>query len=156
MAEIAFALAASSANYPGYTDPLTLKEAMDSPNANMWREAINTQVKSVEDMGIFKIVDELPDNCKAVDSKLTFQIKHHNDNSIERYKVCLVAKGYDPLPGIDFDKTFSPVVKLTSVHILCTLATLLNLHFHQFNVNTAFLNGTLEEEIYMHMSKGIG
>jgi hypothetical protein len=129
---------------------------MDSPDANMWREAIDTEVKSLEDMRTFEVMHKLPDNHKAVNSKLTFWVKHHNDNSIKHYKAHLVAKGYDQLPGIDFDKIFAPVVKLTSVHILCALTTLLHLHFHHLNVDTAFLNGTLKEEIYMCMPKGIG
>ena len=156
MAEIAFALAASSATSPGYTDPLTLKEALDSPDANMWRKAIESELKSLEDMGTFEVVDELPDNRKAVSSKLVFRVKRYNDFSIERFKARLVAKGCDQIPGIDFEETFAPVVKLTSVCILCALATLLDLHFHHLDVDTAFLNGTLEEEIYMRMPKGIG
>ena len=55
-----------------------------------------------------------------------------------------------------FDETFAPVVKLTSICILCTLASLLKPHFHDLDVDTAFLNGVLQEEIYMHLPQGIG
>ena len=57
---------------------------------------------------------------------------------------------------MDFDETFTPVVKLTSVHILCALALLLKLHFHHIDVDTAFLNGILQKEIYMCLPEGIG
>jgi len=57
---------------------------------------------------------------------------------------------------MDFDETFAPVVKLTSIQILCALASLLKLHFHHLDVDTASLNGILQEEIYMHLPQGIG
>ena len=57
---------------------------------------------------------------------------------------------------MDFDETFTPVVKLTSIQILCALALLLKLHFHYLDVDTAFLNGILQEEIYMRLPQGIG
>ena len=57
---------------------------------------------------------------------------------------------------MDFDETFAPVVKLTSVRILCALTSLLKLHFHHLDADTAFFNGILQEEIYMHLPQGIG
>ena len=57
---------------------------------------------------------------------------------------------------MDFDETFAPVVKLTSIHVLCALAVTLNLHFHHLDVNTAFLNGILKEEVYMRLPQGVG
>jgi len=156
MAEIAHAFAASSANSTGYMEPTSLCEALDSPDAEQWKQAIEKEVQSLRDMDTFRVIDELPKGRKAVSSKLIFRVKHNADGSIERYKTCLVACGYSQVPGMDFDETFAPVVKLTSIHILCALAILLKLHFHHLDVNVAFLNGTLQEEIYMRLPHGIG
>ena len=60
------------------------------------------------------------------------------------------------MPVINFDETFAPVVKLTSICIMCTLAVKLKLHFHHLNVDTAFLNGHLEDDIYMRIPEGCG
>jgi hypothetical protein len=67
-----------------------------------------------------------------------------------------VAMGFAQIPNIDFDETFAPVVKLTSVRVLCALAVRLKLHFHHLDVDTAFLNGELEEEIYVRLPEGCG
>jgi hypothetical protein len=67
-----------------------------------------------------------------------------------------VAKGYYQMPGIDFDETFAPVVKLTSIRVLCALATRLGLHFHHLDVETAFLNGKLDVELYLRLPKDCG
>ena len=75
---------------------------------------------------------------------------------IEWYKVRLVARGFTQMPGIDFDQVFSPNVKLTSICILCSLAVCLQLHFHHLDVDTAFLNSKLQEELYMCLPHGIG
>jgi len=60
------------------------------------------------------------------------------------------------MPGVDFDETFAPVVKLTSIQILCALAVRLKLYFHHLDVDVAFLNGPLEEELYMRLPEGAG
>lgn len=65
-------------------------------------------------------------------------------------------QGFSQLPGLDFDETFVPIVKLTSIHVLYVLAVHLQLHFHHLDVDTAFLNGELDEKIYMRLLQGIG
>ena len=102
------------------------------------------------------VIDDLPKGRKAVSSKLVFWVKQNVDGSIECFKACLVAHGYSQVPGMDFDETFAPVVKLMSIWILWALASLLKLHFYHLDVDTAFLNSILQEEIYMHLPQGIG
>jgi hypothetical protein len=73
---------------------------------------------------------------------------------IEKYKARLVAKGYTQREGIDFVETFSPVAKFTSIRILGALTAYFDLELHQMDVKTAFLNGHLDEEIYMLQPDG--
>jgi Reverse transcriptase (RNA-dependent DNA polymerase) len=96
----------------------------------------------------------LPLGRKAIDAKLIFKVKHLPDGAIERYKVCLVAKGYYQIPGVNFEETFTPVVKLMSICILCALAVRLRLHFHHLDVEMAFLNGDLDVELFLWFPKG--
>ena len=81
---------------------------------------------------------------KAISSKLVFRLKWGTNGTIEWYKVWLVACGFTQMPRIDFDQVLLPVVKLTSIHILCSLAVCLQLHSHHLDVNAAFLNGKLQ------------
>lgn len=83
-----------------------------------------------------------------------FKVKHHSDGQVERYKCRLVAKGYSQKYGADYDETFSPVVRFSSIRTLLSFAVQNNLHVHQMDVVTAFLNGHLEEEIYMEQTDG--
>jgi Reverse transcriptase (RNA-dependent DNA polymerase) len=147
-----FAAAADSSSL----EPKTLQEALQSPEAREWTAAIEKELESLVNMGTFEAVDGLPPGCKAIGAKLTFRIKRHTDGSVERYKARLVAKGFSQMPGIDFDETFAPVIKHTSISIMCALAVQLKLHFHHLDIDTAFLNGPLEEELYMHMPEGSG
>ena len=71
LAQIAFVFAASATS-TGYTDPMTLSEAMDSPDADSWQQAIEVEVESLQAMGTFVIVEKLPPGQKAVSSKLVF------------------------------------------------------------------------------------
>ncbi len=84
-----------------------------------------------------------------------FKVKHQSDGRVERYKCRLVAKGYSQKYGVDYDETFSPVVRFSSIRTLLSFAVQNNLHVHQMDVVTAFLNGHLDEEIYMEQPEGL-
>ena len=83
------------------------------------------------------------------------QIFESNSNgSIERYKAHLVPQGYSQQEGLDYDETFSPVVRSESVCSVIALATMNDLRLHQMDITTAFLHGDLEEEVYMKQTEG--
>ncbi|CAM8993037.1 unnamed protein product [Rhodiola kirilowii] len=91
----------------------------------------------------------LPPGCKPLDSKWIFTKKMKVDGTVEKYKARLVIKGYRQKEGLDYFDTFSPVTRITSIRMIIAIAALRNLEIHQMDVKTAFLNGDLEEEIYM-------
>ena len=87
---------------------------------------------------------------KIVDNKWIFRIKYHADGSIQRYKARLVAKGFQQTPDVDFVETFSPVIKPCTIRVIFTLAAAYNWDIQQVDVNNAFLNGDLQEVVYMN------
>ena len=97
---------------------------------------------------------ELPPGRKAITCKWVFKVKHDENGKIDRFKGRLVAKGFLQNYGIEFDETFSPVVRFTSIRALLAFAVSRNMFIHQMDVVTAFLNGTLDEDIYMEQPEG--
>lgn len=81
--------------------------------------------------------------------------KYHADGSIQKHKTRLVAKGYSQQQGIDFDETFSPVAPFETIRTFLALAATLNWPVYQFDVKAAFLNGDLEEEVYVSQPEGL-
>jgi hypothetical protein len=76
------------------------------------------------------------------------------DESIDKYKARLVVKGYKQKECVDYFDTYSPVTRITSIRMLIAIAALHNLEIHQMDVKTTFLNGELDEEIYMEQPEG--
>ena len=97
---------------------------------------------------------ELPHGRNAIRCKWIFNVKYTCDGKVESFKGCLVAKGYSQQYGIDYDETFSPVVRFSSIRALLTYAVQNDMLIHQMDVVTAFLNGKLDEEIYMQQPEG--
>ncbi|CAI7884241.1 unnamed protein product [Closterium sp. NIES-53] len=148
--ECAFAFF-SPVEMPG--EPATLKEALESSDAEEWKKAMESELKSIEENGTWELV-ELPEGRKAITSKWLFKIKSDADGKIERYKSRLVAKGYQQKEKVDYKELFSPVVKPTTLRTLLAGAAIKGWVVKQMDVKTAFLNGVLEEEIFMAQPEG--
>ena len=101
----------------------------------------------------WELVD-LPQGSKPLECKSIFKRKMKNYGSIDKYKAILVAKGNKQKEGLDYLNTYSPVTRITSIRMLIAIAALHNLEIHQMDVKTAFLNGDLNEEIYMDQPEG--
>ena len=134
-------------------EPQSMTEALKSDHAKQWKEAADAEYNSLIKNETWDLV-ELPKERKCIGSKWVFKVKRDKDGKISRFKARLVAKGYAQKYGVDYDETFSPVVKFQSIRILLALAVQHNLLLHQMDVVTAFLNGLLEEDIYMEQPDG--
>src|SRR5277367_853585 len=98
---------------------------------------------------------QIPDGRQPIGCKWVFKRKLNSDGSIARYKARLVAKGYAQQFRIDYDETYAPVAKFTSIRALIAIGASHDFEMHQMDVKTAFLNGDLNEEIYMTVPEGI-
>ena len=134
-------------------EPATIAEALETPEANEWKRAADEEMKSLENMNTWKLVP-LPEGRKTVNCRWVFKVKNKPDGTVDRFKARLVAKGYSQQPGIDYTETFAPVVRLNSLRSLLAYAVCNKLLIHQMDVVTAFLNGSLEEEVYMEQPPG--
>ena len=134
-------------------EPLTVKDAFASPDREKWQSAMKKEMESLKDNNVWELV-ELPKDRKAVGSKWVYKVKTDADSSVERYKARLVAQGFSQKYGTDYDETFCPVVRLESFRTIIALAVQHGLKLHQVDVTTAFLNGELEEEVYMRQPEG--
>ena len=92
---------------------------------------------------------EPPANIKPIGCKWVYKRKRGSDEKVETFRARLVAKGFTQKEGIDYEETFSPVAMLQSIRILLSIATCLDYEIWQMDLKTAFLNGNLEEDIYM-------
>jgi hypothetical protein len=134
-------------------EPQTFYEAISSSDAKFWKEAIKIEMDSISKNHTWILVD-LPKGAKPIGCKWIFKKKYFPDGSIEKYKVRLVAKGFSQKQNIDYFDTFAPVTRISSIRVLIALASIYKLVIHQMDVKTAFLNGDLEEEIYMSQPEG--
>ncbi|GJZ39948.1 retrotransposon protein, putative, ty1-copia subclass [Tanacetum coccineum] len=134
-------------------EPTSYKVAMLDSESNKWIDAMNAEIQSMMDNMVWVLVD-LPPGCKTVGSKWFFKKKTDMDGIVHVYKARLVAKGYTQLYGVDYEETFSPVADIRAIRILISIAAYYDYEIWQMDVKTTFLNGYLDEEIYMVQPEG--
>jgi hypothetical protein len=149
------ALIASALTAPHITEPTTYDQAMKSPYAAEWKRAIDSEINSLNVNDTWKHIENLPINAHAIDSRWVFKTKYHADGSLNKFKARLVARGFTQRPGIDYDETYAPVVKFTTLRLILAIAAYQDMEIHQMDVKTAFLNGKIDTEIYMKLPPGV-
>jgi hypothetical protein len=134
-------------------DPTSYEEAMRSAHSSKWLEAMEDEMKSMSSNDVWDLV-EIPKGAKIVGCKWVYKIKCDSRGNIEKYKARLMAKGYTQIEGVDYNETFSLVSCKDSFRIIMALVAHFDLELQQMDVKTAFLNGDLEEDVYMKQPKG--
>ncbi|GJW79147.1 zinc finger, CCHC-type containing protein [Tanacetum coccineum] len=134
-------------------DPRTYNEAMQSRDSAFWKEAIDDEIGSIMENNTW-IISNLPSGCKPLGCKWIFKRKMKVDGTIDKFKARLVIQGFRQKEGIDYFDTYAPVARITTIRLLLALAAIHNLVIHQMDVKTAFLNGDLDEEVYMKQPEG--
>lgn len=130
------------------SEPTSVTEALSSSEKEEWKTAMNSEIESIKENNVWELV-ELPEGKRIVGSKWVFKRKIGANGVVERYKARLVAQGFSQRSGIDYDETFCPVVRFESLRTLIALAVQQKMKIHQMDITSAFLNGKIEEEVYM-------
>ncbi|GJR50986.1 zinc finger, CCHC-type containing protein [Tanacetum coccineum] len=134
-------------------DPKTFDEAMKSRDVAFWKEAVDDEIGSIMENNTW-VLSDLPPGCKPLGCKWIFKKKMKVDGTIDKFKARLVIQGFRQKEGIDYFDTYAPVARISTIRLLIALAATHNLVIHQMDVKTTFLNGDLEEEIYMKQPEG--
>lgn len=148
------ALSARTRSYAnGIYIPNSYKEAMNGEDKEDWGEAARQEIKSLNDNKTFSLAS-LPEGKTTIGSRWTFDLKPGMNNEPLRYKARLVAKGYSQRPGEDYGETYASVVTYDAFRMLMSTSAAKDLEMRQVDIKTAFLNGPLEEEIYLQQPEG--
>ena len=134
-------------------EPKNVNEAVNSKNSKYWKDAAEYEYQSLLKNNTWELV-ERPKDKNFITCKWIFKVKRNADGTVNRYNARFVAQGYSQEEGMDYDDTFSPVARYSSIQSLLAIANQLNLEVHQIYVKTAYLNGDLEHEMYKEQPDG--
>lgn len=129
-------------------DPETVKKAMQSEFSDEWKAAMHEEVELLKANKTW-VLTNLPPGENAVKSKWVFKTKRNGEGKAVRWRARLVAKGFSQREGLDYGETFAPVVRYDSLRYLAALAVKYDMHIHQMDAVSAYLNGRLKETVYM-------
>ena len=128
--------------------PLSVSKAINGPNGEKWKEAMRSELNSLIKNNTWDLVP-LPSDHRIVSNKWVLTKKYDANGVLLRFKVRLVDRGFTQVPGLDFTNTFAPTLKSTPLRLVFALTTGLNLEMHHLDIETTFLHGDLDEDIYM-------
>ena len=125
----------------------------DAVKHQIWKDAMTKEYESIMKNDVWEVVPR-PQDKTVVTSKWLYKIKHAADGSTKKYKARFVARGFSQKEGIDYDVIFAPVAKYTTIRSIIALVASQGWNLHQMDVKTAFLHGSIKEEVYMEQPKG--
>lgn len=134
-------------------EPKTYKQAISCKDKDKWILAMDQELQTIHD-NLTWTPTKLPKDRNAIGCRWVFKIKQGETDDSVKYKARLVAQGYTQKFGVDFDQVFAPVTRSATFRTLLSVASANNLIVKQYDVKSAFLNGKLEEEIYMKPPPG--
>jgi Reverse transcriptase (RNA-dependent DNA polymerase) len=134
----------------GEEEPTSYEEARTD---SAWRKAMEEEISSIQENATWRLVD-LPENLKPIGLKWVFKLKKDTQGRIIKHKARLVAKGYVQKHVIDFDEVFALVARLETIRLLISVAAQKGWQVHHMDVKSAFLNGELEEDVYVLQPPG--
>lgn len=133
--------------------PETFENALGSKQSAEWRNAMDREMASLRENHTWE-KQALPDGAKAIPCKWVFRVKTNPDGTVDKFKARLVIKGYSQRQGVDYNQTFSPVARMSTVRSVLSIVASEKMNLAQFDVSTAFLYGKLEERIFMRQPEG--
>ena len=131
-------------------EPLTYFEAAQD---EVWRQAIKEEMLAIDQSHTWEL-ESPPLHCKPIGLKWIFKVKKNPRGEVIRHKARLVVKGYSQKKGVDYEEVFALVVRFETIRALIALATLKRWMIHHLDVKSAFLNGEIEEVIYVQQPEG--
>jgi len=134
-------------------DPMTVVEALSRSDANKWQAAMQEEMDSLTNNSTWELVPR-PDDVRPISTKWVFKLKRDATGTPTRYKARLVARGFNQRYGVDYVETYSPTVNHDTVRMLFALAVKHNWSVHHIDVATAFLQGELEERLFIEQPEG--
>ena len=132
------------------SEPSSFEEAAQH---DVGQEAMVEEYDSIMKKQVWEVVSR-PQGKKVVGSRWIYKVKHAANRSVEKYKARFMAKGFSQKEGIDYEETFAPIARYSSIWTIISLAAEMGWHVHQMDVKTAFLNGVIEEEVYIEQPEG--
>jgi len=134
--------------------PSSVQEAMESKEKSEWKAVIGEEISNLERLKSWTVVDRVPDGRKPITSRLVLQRKLNADGGHDRYKARLVAHGFKQQPGVDFVRTYAPLVSMSTVRLVLSFAAVRDYEVHKLDVVAAFLESRIKEEIYLQLPVG--
>ena len=133
--------------------PQSYEEAIASPDAEKWKAAMDIEINTLNANETWELTP-LPQDRKETNGRWVFTIKQGKEPDRVQYKARYVAKGYSQVHGVDYNETFSPTTRFTSIRILLQKAVNDGLHLHQMDVKGAYLNAPIDKDIFLQQPPG--
>ena len=139
------------------TIPTSFKKALSSPHKQYWQDAMHKEIKGLMEMETWDVIQQqdVPAACNLMNCHFVYDLKRNADGSIAKFKARLVADGNSQREGVDFDRIFSTVIKMSTLRLLLIIATKRKYFLSSCDIRQAFLQAKLDEDLYMRIPPGL-